>query len=60
MCLSLTVTRASADDLNDFGQRGAYADGDTVLTPLPVKALLGCAEGYEDVERATASAVLTL
>ena len=54
MGLTLAVTRASADDLNDFGQRSAYADGDTVFTPLPVKALLGCAEGYEDVERVTA------
>ena len=54
MGLSLAVSGATTDNLHDLGKRGAYADGDAVLAPLPVEALLCGAEGDKDVERIAA------
>ena len=44
------VAGGAADDLHHLGQRGAVADGERVLAPDPVEALLGHAEGDDDVD----------
>ena len=54
MGLALAVAGTTTDNLNDFCQRGTDAYGDTMLAPLPVKALFGSAESNQNVERITA------
>ncbi len=50
-CASLAgrVARGAADDLHDFGQAGAVADGQRVLAPDPVEAFLRHAQRDDDV-----------
>ena len=47
--LSRRITRRAADDLDDLCQRGSIADGQRVLAPDPVEALLRHAKGDDDV-----------
>ena len=48
--LARRVAGGAADDLHDFGEAGAITDGQGVLAPDPVEALLGHAEGDDYID----------
>ena len=47
--LAIGVAGGAANDLHDLGQAAAVANGQRVFAPDPVKALLGHAQGNDDV-----------